>query len=768
MNQIPAHRTLAGTFFAVGAVALVLQTLLIREYLVVFSGNELSLGVVFACWLFGVTFGAFAGAGISRYLKSGLFAYIAICCLLIFGSMVYLVLVRYARVLFEIPIGENESFFNLVKATFLVAAPAAFPIGFVFPIAAKLAASLGLGKRSIGMLYTCEASGATFGGVCFTYLLAGRLDSFNSLALFLIFAMAALSIFLFRSKKPGGRLVACLTMLLIGAVLLGGFSALDNKMVRVRWQSIAPGLELIENRETRYQNLTVGRLAGQTSVYGNGKVFTSFPDPHRYEIEANLIACQHPAPKTALIIGIGAEGQVPFLLKHSIARIDYLETDSQAMEMVSNYLPAEDRKTLQSDKVRLIPQDGRYFVRHTQDTYDLVILNLPDPSTAMINRFYTMDFFRQVASIMRPGAVISLTATSAVNYVGNEIGLYIGSLYTTLQEVFEHLVVLPGDTAHFFASNAPGSCTDDWEVLARRFLNRGLSENGFNTVMFKILMPPERIENFRNGIMRYHDARLNTDARPVTYFYNLILWDQFSDGRLKSFLKSWQNLGIRSVFAFVFALGALFAALFFLLQAKSPQGASKSGASWIIFTTGLAGMGLEMIVLMAFQNVHGALYEKIGLLVALFMLGLSLGGGWMTRMQSKGVRSHFVYLVGTELFLLLGSIGLATILKSPLPAFCYYLLVFLIGTGVGAQFPLAAAVAQTRDQETGFIAGLIDWADHLGAFFGAALIGIFLIPVFGLQDTCLIIAAVKAGTLITGILVGAQEPSESWKVEATR
>ena len=46
-----------------------------------------------------------------------------------------------------------------------------------------------------------------------------------------------------------------------------------------------------------------------------------------------------------------------------------------------------------------------------------------------------------------------------------------------------------------------------------------------------------------------------------------------------------------------------------------------------IATTGFAGMALEIILLFAYQNIYGHLYYKVGLIITLFMLGLSLGGG---------------------------------------------------------------------------------------------------------------------------------------------
>ncbi|OOP56418.1 MAG: hypothetical protein AYP45_09045 [Candidatus Brocadia carolinensis] len=47
---------------AIGGYATIAQVILIREFLNVFYGNELCLGIVFGAWFLGIATGAFAGA----------------------------------------------------------------------------------------------------------------------------------------------------------------------------------------------------------------------------------------------------------------------------------------------------------------------------------------------------------------------------------------------------------------------------------------------------------------------------------------------------------------------------------------------------------------------------------------------------------------------------------------------------------------------------------------------------------------------------------
>ena len=62
-----------------------------------------------------------------------------------------------------------------------------------------------------------------------------------------------------------------------------------------------------------------------------------------------------------------------------------------------------------------------------QRKYDLIFVNIPDPSTAFLNRFYTLQFFQEGNNILKKDGVLAIGVSSAVNYLGDEVGNYTGS-----------------------------------------------------------------------------------------------------------------------------------------------------------------------------------------------------------------------------------------------------------------------------------------------------------------------------------------------------
>ncbi len=82
---------------------------------------------------------------------------------------------------------------------------------------------------------------------------------------------------------------------------------------------------------------------------------------------------------------------------------------------------------------------------------------------------------------------------------------------------------------------------------------------------------------------------------------------------------------------------------------------------YAIFTTGLTGLIFNLAIIFTFQTLYGYLYDQIGLLVALFMMGIALGSHphdrdvWINRKRSPS--SFLEQSCGIILFSLLLPFG---------------------------------------------------------------------------------------------------------------
>ena len=69
--------------------------------------------------------------------------------------------------------------------------------------------------------------------------------------------------------------------------------------------------------------------------------------------------------------------------------------------------------------------------------YDIILVNTPDPLTAFLNRFYTLEFFQRGPENFKVRWRFDLfRLVRLLIYIGKEVGSYSGSLDRTLHEAF--------------------------------------------------------------------------------------------------------------------------------------------------------------------------------------------------------------------------------------------------------------------------------------------------------------------------------------------
>jgi spermidine synthase len=745
-------------FTLLGCYAVVVQVLFIREFMVVFFGSELCLGIIFSSWLVGISLGAGAGAKFIKRFKRILPIFIIIQVIICIAPFLQIYCIRTIREILNIPPGEYTSLVQLIVSTFLLILPFSFMIGVTFPYACKLNVVAVKNKaHHIGRVYIFEAIGGLIGGVLLTFYMIPHFKPYEiaSIISLLILVNCIILSLSHKGILRGFFLIfTCLLFSLLSGYLLisGKASTIDDFLINKRWDAYKNRLEMITSRDSLYQNIVVALKEEQYSLFSNGQYVFSFPDPYQSAVFAHFVLSQHPNPRKILLVGGGTAGIVKEMLKHPLTLLHYVELDPALIEAYLPYLPDEDKSSLEDTRVKLFYTDGRYFIKNAQENYDMVIVNLPDPSTAMLNRFYTLEFFEEVKERLNDGGVLVTGITSAENYIGQETGVYAGSLYQTLKEVFPFIVIAPGGENYFFASSTPNVVTADNELLRKRYRDLEVSSDYFTPYHFTMLLPEERVAFIKKSLKNMSEAQVNTDAHPTTYFYNLVLWGIFSGGRGEGTIFQYFSGG---VYWFIFPLAILFLIRLFYVSFKKERSAHhlKFNALLAIATTGFAGMALEIILLFAFQNIYGYVYQKVGMIVALFMAGLALGGYLMNRLIAGKERNWIKMLFAFECLIGVYAISLPYIIS-----FCsshitgagsiisleYLFMLLVVGAGwlTGLEFPLVSRII-INQEEVGTVAGWVDSFDHLGACFGALLTGTILIPLLGTSQSCLFTGALN-------------------------
>jgi len=736
-------------FTLMGMGVLLAQVILLREIMVVFSGNELTTGIMLAAWLFWTALGsALLGALADRIPgKASLFSSMQLLLALIL--LASFLLARYLRPLLGVPAGEIASLPQMAAGIFVLLIPLCLCSGFLFALGCSLLGEIaGKEARSVGAVYASEALGAGIGGIAFSYLLIRILTPWQvCLIAAALFALSALLL----AKKL--RPVALVWIgLLIGLLVFYG-TRLNLISQGWGWQ----GYRVIASKDTIYGNITVITDGPQVSFFENGVWTFTHPDPQTAEEAAHFALLEHPRPQELLLIGGGIGGLIGETLKHpSLRHVDYVELDPALISMGRRFLPSEATLSLDDPRVFIIPIDGRRFVQQGKRHYDVIILHLPDPTTAQLNRCYTREFFAEVAAILHEGGVFYLSVHASENVIGHTLAQFLSSIYWTMREVFPEVVVLPGSSARFLGARTRGALTADPKILVRRARQRDLSVDYVRDYYLFSNLSMERVRYLQSILEQGKGAGINKDLRPICYFYDIVLWT----AQYTPFLKDWfvqlQGLQVEWIF-YLIAVATL------ILLWKGRRSSSPP-LLWAVAVTGFSQIALEIILILAFQIIYGYLYYTIGLIITAYMIGLALGGWMITAVMGRIARPlRFLLMVQAGmalyapgcLFLILGlhqrafPPSLAGAMEGVFP-----FLTLVAGFLGGVHFPLANKIYLGQRMEVGRIGGLIYGVDLAGSAVGALLISVILLPIVGIaQGISLIVALNLSAILCLGIRV---------------
>jgi spermidine synthase len=750
-------KTIILSMVLAGFSAMVSQIVFMREFLVVFYGNEISIGLILASWL---VWGAFGSAFLGRYSdriqgRIGVFAACQFALAFIFPLT--LLATRTAKNFMGITIGEIIGYPPMMLATFVVLSLQCTIMGFMFSMACRMYRDLaGSSEESIARVYVMEAVGALSGGLLASYFMIRYMNSATILLMLSLFNLSG-SFFMWRHARTnrGRKTASAITVFFIVAGMVafyaGGGSLLRDISLRQLWS----GFEMLGSKDSIYGNITVTERGEQRSFYENGLHLYTVPDRLSAEESVHFALLQVKNPTKVLLIGGGVGGLLEETLKYPLKRIDYVELDSTIITMAKKYLQKKDSKILTNPKVNIINEDGRFFVKKRPCVYDCVIIALGDPYTAQINRFYTVEFFEELEKILDETGVVGFALTSSENYLSEELREYLRSIYLSARKVFPEVLVIPGDTAHFVLSEkAPLVYNTD--VLAERMREKGINAVYVQDYYLRSKLSEERMEYIASEIERDGDVRVNRDFRPVSYYYATVFWGTQFDApvfrRILHMVKP-ENVWL-SVCLFCFAI--------LIFGFFSGRRLGKRTALLAIMTTGFAEIIFQITAILSFQVIYGYVFYKLGIIVTSFMVGLALGG-WLIARRITDISDDLKVFSWTQVsiclyplvlplaFLWLSGTDSDTVswLGSNV---IFPFLPVIAGIIGGIQFPLANKLYLENRDQMGRVAGLSYGLDLFGACLGALLASAFLVPILGIFQTCFLAALINV-TVLTLLLL---------------
>jgi spermidine synthase len=628
----------------IGFTAVIAQIVLMRELIVVFYGNEISLGIMLAAWLLWTAIGSSALGRVSGRLSDfrRLMASLETLIAVVFPLTIFAV--RASRPVLQSVPGEILGPAPMFLTSFTTLSLFCLLSGGLFAAGSRLCGEEARTSTAsaASAVYLLEAAGSGLGGILASLVLIRYLTSFEIAACVALLNLLA-SVWIGMRKAAYRRLL--LALLLVAALFIPRVvRALEAKSLALLWH----GFTLVESRNSVYGNLALVATSQSRSLFENGLRILTVPDPSAAEEAVHFALLEHAAPRSLLLIGGGINGSLAQALQYSsLECIDYVELDPAILGVAERHFAQAWRRARSDPRAHIHPVDGRLFLKTSKGRFDVIIINLPDPFTAQLNRFYTREFFLEAAEKLNPGGVLSFQVTGAENYISQELADLLRCLEKTLGTVFPQVVAIPGETVHFLASNQPGSLSRDPSVLMTRLRERGIHTQYFREYYVPFQMSPDRMLDLELQIALKPSTPINRDFTPIAYYFDVVLWSARFRSHWRDLLES--LAGIRFVdLAAIVALGllalTLAVALYDRHRIAGRSGDPASGGSpprrdhatlgLCVAAMGFTLLGLEVLLLLAFQALYGFVYQQLAILVALFMVGMA-GGAWLALEESR-------------------------------------------------------------------------------------------------------------------------------------
>lgn len=685
--MINTKRLIIWAIIGTGVSSIAVQLITIREFLSQFHGNEITISLVLFSWLLLTGLGSLAAKPVKR---SSLTLFALITMLMAIWPLIQIILIRELRETIFIH-GVSPGFHQILFYIMAATTPYCLMVGFILPHSLKVLHDNDYPFTS-GELYLTDNIGDICGGILFSFILVYWVKPFKTIAFTSGLMITVGLILLFAARRY---------YVLVPAVLAVFFFYLISLNSHFETSTLSRQYgDIVEYMESPYGRIVITKEGQQHTFWESGAPLYSDANIINSEEKIHYPLSQLERVSYVLLLSGGLGETIGEVGKYNPLHIDYVELDPYLTEAAEELGVIKTRPFLSIKNT-----DGRSYIRKTDKKYDAIIIDLPDPDTFQINRFFTSEFFALTKEILSEGGVLSFGLKYSPNYISEVRKKKLSIIYNTARSHFENVLVLPGGEAYFL-------CRDGtlWTDIPAR-LERKAIQTAYVKGFYYGNVTKERIDKLQ-GILDEKEY-INSDFEPRVM--NVIFQEWF------------MKHGTSPKVFFLILLGLTL--IYFIFMKKE---------EYILFSTGLATMGVEMLVVFTFQVMYGYIYLKIGAIVTVFLLGL-LPGAIVGNLHKEGNMGRLIMSEIIFLGLLLTFFVWIKFFRGELSQFYFLAYCFVFSFFCGFQFPVAAnIIGESQSPAAGCLA-----ADLTGAAVGTVATGTLLIPLWGIQSAIIFLILIK-------------------------
>jgi len=711
------YKTVNGLFliaFFTGFSTISVQIVMLRELMVLFRANELSTGIILANWMLSTGIGALAGGYVKK--QTGMIVSVIVFFLLaILPIILFTLLICIYPVI--VPVGLSAGLNKVFVISFITLFPYCCLSGYLLILLSSMA-SLDSGTNNISRIYAAEAFGSVTGGLAVNALIVSIVPSYVILKVIVIITIsvaAVVSCYSFCKKT---------CYVLVGSALISVLFTLLINIDYIYTRKLYPGQQTILKKDTPYNQVIITQYKGQRNIYLNGTIAPA-NDFILNEEKVHFPLSQLNQPDNILVISTNFSGILSELFKYpTVEKITILQTDPFLSDLES-IRPSFDTNDIKV-KINYINHDPYTFLRAGTTTFDLILVDLPAPSTLSLNKYYTLEFYELCKKRISNNGVMSFSVNGQGNYQNEEMLRFLSTLSNTLKEVFCCQILIEANKTYFMAAQKP--------------LNYSVTQNTYKLLTENHFVNEYYVDtNLLKSRSQVISQALPAGS-PVNRLYNPVACIQ----SIKNYLSmhNYELIGVMILLVLVVLI---------LTRSYSPL-------NFGLFIGGFAVSGMEVFTIMSYQIHFGSIYQSIGIIIFCFMTGIASGAG-----IGQAIIKNHGYTSMVILMLLLAILSLTTplVLKNPVVLNTlefvlkgiYFIISIMFGLLLGVLYSRA-----TSGKNLNFlkVSSRSYSGDMAGAASGSLLTSVILIPVLGIVNFSIILSGLCLLSATIFLLSGKQ------------
>lgn len=313
--------------------------------------------------------------------------------------------------------------------------PVAILMGLSFPVAIHLAAapvateSAPVVARRIGRLYSLNVLGAIVGALIGGFALLPLLGTRRGIiAMAAVYGLSALLLVWHHPRRV--RLLAVTAAATVAFIALA--REVPDPFAAAYERRYGQDMREFWREEGAQTAVSVHASQFRRSLYLDGlHQANDTPDMVQlHRIIGHLPMVLHPAPKDALVIGLGGGATPGAVSQYPGVAVQVVEL-SDSVRKAAAFFAHVNYDVLNQTHVRLRVDDGRNFLLLSGETFDVITADIIQPIHAGAGNLYSREYFTLVRHALKPGGL-------ALQWIGHRPPSQYALIMRTFLEVFPH------------------------------------------------------------------------------------------------------------------------------------------------------------------------------------------------------------------------------------------------------------------------------------------------------------------------------------------